>query len=431
MHLDFATLDPHDPATGEQEHPAGQGRTRLRAFADAVSRGFHDAPLGDEPYARWLRATVADAPRLSGAWVPQGEYGAGPAPVATFTSFAGELSTGGAPLPLHMVTDVTVSPAHRRQGVLRRLMTEDLQHAVEQGRPLAGLTVSEGAIYGRFGFGVATWRADVEVDVSSRFALPGQERYGRLEVLDPADLWPLSRDLFEAWHRTARGSVSRPALYEAMSRGEWNWEDQQPDPRLRGAVHLDADGTPDGYVLYRHQGWDRPRTVRVQDLVGLTPRAELALWRFLADIDLTEVVRATTSPDDPLTWALADPQTRRVTGVRDHIWLRVLDVPRCLEARPWYGDGEVVLDVADPLGHATGRWRVAVRDGAATVSAVGGSGDGSEVRTDVSTLSALYLGGVGVGTLVAAGRITGDPGALASWARMADGGPTPWSRTSF
>src|SRR5690606_2705188 len=124
------------------------------------------------------------------------EYGAGPMPVATFVSFSGDLNTGAGLLPLHFITDVTVSPAHRRKGLLRRLMTEDLQHAVDQGRPLAALTVSEGSIYGRFGFGIATWHAELEVDVTARFSMPGVQRYGRFEMVEPSELWPVPRDLF-------------------------------------------------------------------------------------------------------------------------------------------------------------------------------------------------------------------------------------------
>ena len=58
-----------------------------------------------------------------------------------------------------MITDVTVSPAHRRKGLLRRLITDDLADAARRGLPLAALTVSETTIYGRFGFGLSTLAA--------------------------------------------------------------------------------------------------------------------------------------------------------------------------------------------------------------------------------------------------------------------------------
>lgn len=420
--LDFATLDPHDESES--------GTARLKGWSQAVARGFLGGRMVDEPYDLWLRSAREDRARMSGAWVPATEYGASSIPVATFVSYAGDLNTGRAMLPLHMITDVTVSPAHRRQGLLRRLMTQDLQHAVDEGRPVAALTVSEGSIYGRFGFAPATWDAEIELDVSSSLPMPGLERTGRFEVVEPMDLWPVPQQIFEEWHRGSRGSVSRPAHYVAIGRGEWDWDRSAPDHRLRGIVHLDDQGRPDGYVLYRHQGWTRPRTLEVKDLVGRTPQVELALWQFVAEMDLTDVVKASSSLEDPLSWALADPRRRRVTGVKDVIWLRVLDVPRALEARPWYADGVLVLEVDDPLGHAAGRWRVETRDGVATVEPAAGSPDGTaELRLDVSTLSGLYLGGVSTATLAAAGRIRG--AAVELWARMTDGGPAPCSRTYF
>ncbi|WP_185994526.1 GNAT family N-acetyltransferase [Nocardioides campestrisoli] len=420
MALEFDTLDPFDESA--------DNLTRLRGWADATGRAFHQARLTDEGFEVWLAASRGFEPRIRGAWVPAGEFGAGPVPAATFISFAGELNTGAELLPLHMISDVSVSPSHRRQGLLRRMMTEDLDHAVAEGRPLAALTVTEGSIYGRFGFGPATWRAQVEVDVSARFALPGVEPYGRIAMLAPDTMGTLPRDLFGAWHRRSRGSLSRPPHYDIVTRKSWDWQEQAPDRKLRGAVHLDDAGVPDGFVLYRHQGWDRPRTVQVEDLVAVSPAAELALWRFLAEMDLTDVLKASAPVEDPLTWALADPRSRRLTEVGDHIWLRVLDVPRALEARPWYGDGEVVLEVADPMGHAAGRWRVTARDGAATVTP---TDDPVGVHTDASTLSSLYLGGVRTRTLADAGRLRGEPEQLTAWAAIADGGPAPFSRTSF
>ncbi len=423
VNLDLEILDLHDDAA--------ENLARLAGWHSAVNRGFQQARPKDETRERWLRTVRADQAVLRGAWLPDTAYGAGPTPVATFAHWPGELNTGAALLPLHQISEVTVSPAHRRQGLLRRMITADLDDAVAAGRPLAALTVSEGSIYGRFGFGAATWRARVDMDVSARFAVSGYQPYGRFELVEPADLWPTQRHLFDAWHAQQRGSVTRHAGYDALSRGEWDPEEQAPDAKLRAAVHLDADEQPDGYVLYRHSGWERPYTATVQDLVGLTPQAELALWTFLGDLDLCELVKATTQVDAPITWALADPQCRSVTGVEDHIWLRVLDVQVALEGRPWFGDGSVLLGITDSLGHAHGAWRVSVRDGNAQVAQESADPAAGEVRLDVGTLGALYLGGTRVSTLADAGRVSGSPEAVRAWAALADGGPAPYSRTSF
>jgi predicted acetyltransferase len=117
-----------------------------------------------------------------------------------------------------------------------------------------------------------------------------------------------------------------------------------------------------------------------------------------------------------------------VTGQTDALWVRVLDVPAALAARPWGRDGEVVLEVADPLGHAAGRFRVVTRDGVAEVTTTDAD---VEVRLDADTLGALYLGGVRAEPLRRAGRLTGSEAGLAIWATMVDAGPAPYCITGF
>ena len=167
----------------------------------------------------------------------------------------------------------------------------------------------------------------------------------------------------------------------------------------------------------------------MSDLVALTPAAYLRLWRFLADLDLSDTVEWNHAPiDDPISWALVEPYLAKVTRQTDALWVRVLDVPAALAARPWGRDGEVVLEVADPLGHAAGRFRVVTRDGVAEVTTTDAE---AEVRLDADTLGALYLGGVSAETLRRAGRLSGTEAGLATWAAMVDTGPAPYCITGF
>lgn len=425
MPLDHRTLDVHD------DSPAN--RALLKGWLQAAYRGFHQPRAAERTFDLWLEQFRADDVRVRGAWLAEGRYGAGPVPVATYASWPSDLNTGAGLVPVHLVSDVTVSPAHRRQGLLRRLIAADLEEAAAAGFPLAALTVSEGGIYGRFGFGPALWRVDVEVDVGARFRMLDRDDAvpGRMEIVDPRECGELFGDLFARWHARCRGSVRRQSAYRSIVTGEWDWDSQAADERLRAAVHLDRDERPDGYVLWRHQGWERPRTVQAGDIVGETPQVEAELWRFLAGLDLTDKVKAMVSVEDPLPWMLADPQLRSVTGTRDLLWVRVLDAAAALEARPWYADGEVVLDVADAHGHAAGRWRLAVAGGRARVGREEGAARTDDVRLDVAVLGSLYLGGVAVGTLASAGRLGGSAESVEAFGRMADGGPAPFSRTMF
>ncbi len=403
---------------------------RLDGWFEAQSRGFHQGRVSEEMRRRYHEHLEADDVLLRGAWQDQPALGTGAIPVATFASFDKTLNVGGDQLlPLRMITDISVSPTHRRQGLLRTLITDDLRDAVAGGLPVAALTVSEGSIYGRFGFGLATHHRHLEVDTTARFALRSLDDGGRMELLEPVEAWPVVTEVFARFHQRTRGSVDRPQFYEPMLSGTFDFE-EGPDKLLRTAVHVNASGEPDGYVVYRYEGrQDDHRTVNVKDLVGLTPEAHLRLWRFLADIDLANRVTWHQAPVvDPLEWALVDPFAARVVKVTDALWVRVLDVVAALKARGWGADGEVVLEVADALGHAAGRFRVTSSGGRAEVAR---TDDEPGVRLDAEALGSLYLGGVGVETLTAAGRVTGTEQALRDWAAMADTGPAPYCITGF
>jgi predicted acetyltransferase len=427
--------DPHDDLAFATLDVGEEGDTvdnRVVGWIEALRRGFHHERPNDDFRTAWLEHARTDNLTIRGAWLREPRVGPGTIPVATYVSFDKTINAGGGLLPLRMITGITVSPTHRRRGLLRRLITDDLQEAADQGVPLAALTVSEGSIYGRFGFGPATHVQHVEVETTARFALrqplDGAAYAGRIELVQPAEAWEAVQTVFEDFHRTTRGSVARPDFYRPILTASFDFADQAPNKLLRAAVHLDGAGRPDGYVLYRPERTGEHHAIDVVDLVALTPAAYLRIWRFLADHDLVHQVRWNGAPvDDPLEWALVDPHLRKVTKIEDFLWVRVLDVPTALSARQWGADGSVVIEVDDPQGHAAGRWLVRAEGGRATVTRT----DDPGIRMAADTLGALYLGGVPVAALGGAGRLAGDDDALDTLAAMADGGPTPYCITRF
>ena len=406
------------------------GKARQLAWLAAVRRGFHQGrpQESDDFVALWRAHVEADAVVCTGAWLPEGVFGAGDTPVATFASFDKTLNTGRELLPLRMITDVTTSPAHRRRGLVRRLMEDSLADAAAQGLPLAALTVSEATIYGRWGFGAAVFAQKIELDTGPRFGLRGFVDPGRVEVVDPADGIEYVTRALTAFHQRTRGSVPHPHFYEPMFAGRYDWESDGPHKKLWAAVHLDADEQVDGVVLYAHKGKDgHQRKVDVEMFIGDNSVAQLALWEFLGSIDLTNHVSwGLFAPDDPLLFALTDMNSASFPVLTEFLWIRVLDVERSLAARPWAADGTVVLEVDDVQGHASGRFRVTSRDGVAEVSR---TEDDSDVRLDAETLGSMYAGGVPVRALAACSRVTG-PGA-ATFAAMADLADPPYNLIGF
>lgn len=422
MDYTFAILDLDDESDGSAE--------RRAAWLGAVQRGFHEGRPDEEFLRHWTAISRADGCTCRGAWLPEGELGSGPMPVATYTSFDKTINAGHEMLPLRMVTDVTVSPAHRRRGLLRRLIEDDLAQAAAAGLPLAALTASEATIYGRWGFGAATFHQTIELDTGPRFGLRAFTDEGRVELLEPREAWPHVRAVFERFHASQRGSVEWPGYYEVMHTGEFDFDEGGPDKKLRAVVHLDAEGTVDGFALWKYDGKDGGRRkVKVGEMAALTPTSTLALWQFLGGIDLVERVSFNLAhPDDPLRWALRDINALRYTGLEEFLWIRVLDVERALSARPWTADGRVVLAVDDPQGHAEGRFVVETSSGRAKVTR---GDEPAEVSLTAETLGSLYLGGALVTALHRAGRVHGTDEAVARLAAMADLAQAPYNLTGF
>ncbi|MFD6417590.1 GNAT family N-acetyltransferase [Streptomyces sp. NPDC060194] len=334
--------------------------------------------------------------------------------VAAFRSFGHELVVpGGASVDSSAVTNVGVAPTHRRRGLLSRMMAADLAAAKERGDVLSTLIAAEYPIYGRYGFGPATWGTEWEIGVP-RTGLdrrrPGPEEKGaRVDLVDAPELREIGPELFERFRTRQPGAVSRDRRWWELSTGLVRLDAHAPWVEPFQAVYRDPSGRVQGLAVYRSDGkWGDGKqpanTLTVEQLIAATPAAERALWHFLCSVDWVEKVRTgLRAPDDLLPQLLPDPRAARVVTHADWLWVRVLDVVRALEARTYAAEGTLVLDVADDAGFAHGRFRLTV--GADGRGACEPTSDDADLRLDVAELGALYLGGGSVTRLVALGRV--------------------------
>ncbi|WP_205789387.1 sterol carrier protein domain-containing protein, partial [Microbacterium sp. CPCC 204701] len=270
---------------------------------------------------------------------------------------------------------------------------------------------------GRYGFApaapAASWRIETK-----RAQWIGPRPDGRVDFVPRERL----RELLPVVHERARlrmpGEIDVPA-------GHWdNIAGTRPDAEKAGdrraVQYADASGEVRGLAVYavreNHDDFTKA-TVTVHYLVAETDDAYAALWRFLLELDLVAEVRASElSIDEPLLWMIADQRAATVT-VCDHQYVRILDVPAALRARRFSTPGRLVLNVADPLGIAEGRYLLeSGADGSAQVTRLTGDApEGAvEVALGITELSAVYLGGVSLATLAAAGRVTTPDAATAA-----------------
>ncbi|MBT2378661.1 hypothetical protein AMK21_11255 [Streptomyces sp. CB00316] len=370
----------------------------------ALQNGFLTAGSpSEEDVAERLADT--DLSRLQGA------FDAGRC-VATFRTFAQRLTVvGGATVPADAISGVTVAPTHRRRGLLSRMMATDLAAARERGEVVATLIAAEYPIYGRFGFGPATWTAEWEVSVHRAGLDPrrsGQpEGGGRIEMVEGVDVRKYGPDLH------ARLAALRPGV---VSRSERWWKRQTGAAAVPAhekwtepfyVIHRDADGEVDGLMVYgTDDKWGDAKqplnTATVRDLIALTPAAERALWHFLCSVDWITTVRSGyRAPDDLLPQLLPDPRAARTVTYADYLWLRLLDVERALEARAYEREASLVLDVRDGGGVAEGRFLLDVSPDGARCTPTTRSAD---LALGAGELAALYLGDESARRLVDLGR---------------------------
>ncbi|MFE2294259.1 GNAT family N-acetyltransferase [Streptomyces sp. NPDC059452] len=372
----------------------------------AVQNGFLTAGSPDEEHVA-ERLADTDLSRV------QGVFEAGRC-VATFRSFAQELTVvGGATVASDAITGVTVAPTHRRRGLLSRMMATDLAAARERGEVVATLIAAEYPIYGRYGFGPAAWTAEWEVSVHRAGLDPrrsGQpEGGGRVELVDGADVRKYGPELHARLAARRPGIVSRSERWWKLHTGAaatYPAHDKWTEPFY--AIHRDADGEVDGLLVYgtddRWGDANQPlNTATVRDLIALTPAAERALWHFLCSVDWVTTVRSGyRAPDDLLPLLLPDPRAARPVTYSDWLWLRLLDVPRALEARTYGSEASLVLDVRDGGGVAEGRFLLDASAAGARCTPTTRSAD---LALGAGELAALYLGDESVRRLVDLGRV--------------------------
>ncbi|MER7404116.1 GNAT family N-acetyltransferase [Streptomyces sp. NPDC000070] len=385
--------------------------------------GIDVRPITEAEFTDWLRAVntgflrvpVLSEEEIEGRrerFVPGRYLGAfdGGRCVATFRSFDQELTAvGGARVPADAVTGVTVHPTHRRRGLLSRMMERDLAAAKDRGDVVATLIAAEYPIYGRYGFGPATWAAEWTVDVpraglDARWAGPADG--GRIDLVDGEDVRKLGPDLHARLCRVQPGAIDRDELW-----WKWNTGAVRVDPSWKQpffAVYRSASGEVEGMVAYEvDDNWGDAKqplnTATVKWLLGATPAAERALWQYLCSIDwVVRVKSGWRAPDDLLPFLLPDPRAAGITSLADWLWVRILDVAGALEARTYEGEGTLVLEVVGVDGLTGGRYRL---EASAAGASCAPTTESAELTLGLAELGALWLGDESAVRLAALGRV--------------------------
>ena len=342
---------------------------------------------------------------------------------------------GGGQLPVAGVWMVTVAPTHRRRGVMTAMMRRQLADLAAGGEAVAALWATEAGVYGRFGYGIASWRQPIEVDLARAAFTPHATGLvagssARLHLMSLADALPHLTAIHDDLLGSRPGTLVRDAARWQFLLGGG---DGRPPAEI--VVALGPDG-PTGYAAYRVREGESALVptgvVSVQEVSATDAATHAQLWRYLLDLDLVRTLRCESRPvPDPLAHLLADHR-RMHARLDEALWVRVVDVERALAARAFSAPVDLVLDVTDDVVPANaGRWHVVVgaAGGTATVRRTDARAD---LSLDVGDLGAAHLGATPLHVLALAGRVVEHaPGAVAAASAAWSWSPTAHAAEIF
>jgi predicted acetyltransferase len=405
----------------ELRQPADD-RDALRAFLRPIETAFTDE-FSDAEFEFGREGWELD--RLIGAVD-------GDTPVGTAAAISFRLTVPGGEVGAAGISMVGVLPSHRRRGILRQMMRWLLDQARERGEPVAVLWASEGAIYQRFGYGLATIQGSFDIEPHrARFLRPA-EPVGWVRMVDRDEGVTLFPTIYDGVRRRTPGALDRSEMHWRHMLHDAEWMRGGNGPKYQAV--LEVDGEPRAYTIYRAKGeWNERgpnTTLLVFEVVGVDAASERAMWEWILGIDLVGHVKGMRAPvPHPLFLQLTDPRRLGMT-LADGLWIRLIDMRAALEARGYGSRGAMSFELTDAFcPWNAGRWRLDVTDDGPSVTADRGEPD---LALDTTDLAAAYLGTFTFAQLARAGRVTERrDGAIATADAMFATATPPWCSTMF
>ena len=348
--------------------------------------------------------------------------------VGTAAAISYEMTVPGGAVAAAGVTAVGVLPTHRRRGALTTMMRFQIDDIHDRGEPVAILWASEANIYRRYGYGLASMQAMIDIERDRAVLRRASAPVGRTRLVDIDEAARIFPEVYDRVRLSTPGMVTRSSLW-------WKHhvlldvrKNRSGGPPMWRAV-VEVEGRPEAYALYRvHQTWDQGSPVgylEAVEVMATDPDAMQEVWRFLFGVDLVARIKADWLPaDHPLLLMVTEPSRLRFR-LQDALFLRLIDVGGALEARSYRTEDTLTFQVRDNFcPWNEGRWQLHTHPEGSAATRTSREAD---LVLDAEDLGSVYLGAFTFGHLLMSSRVEeATPGAVRRADAMFATERAPW-----
>lgn len=392
------------PAAGEED---------ILQHARLSQNAFYDRPSPNPDISEWFKTESERIQRLIRV---DGQVAGG-----LVITPAGQWF-GGRSVPMAAIGAVVIAPEYRSLG-LGSILIEDLMvQCRERGFVISTLYPATQGIYRKAGYENAGANVGFRVPIS---AFQHARRDPSLTVRRVTDADAQALRSLQSWFASRNpGNLNRPEPF-------WRWKLESKEIAIEKFIVLRGD-EPTGYVLFHHsRTGNGPRGIYIRDIVAKDrPTARTLIALIGTHMGNSETVNWSSGAADPLFLDLTNPGNPEQDPNEYAIWMtRIVDLPGALMARGYAPcvSAELHLEMHDPLiPENSGRWRVTIANGRATVEP-GGEG---RIKVTPRGIAPVYTGYLSPFAVRDTGVLEGSDDDLAEMA-TAFAGPTPWMPDFF
>ena len=317
--------------------------------------------------------------------------------VSQFAAYPLKMNIYGEVFHVGFVTSVCTYPEYTGQGIMKKLMAQELGHMCKQGRSFALLYPYSIPLYHHLGWEIISNKISYVIKDSQIPTKLSAEGYVRRVDWDNAEFHELHSHFASVTH----GCLFRNSLaWEEY----WRWDEDDTNV----AVYYNVKNKPCGYMVYLI----KEDIMYIKEMIYLNREAQKGLWEYIhAHSSMIDEVHGNTYFSEPIAFEMDDGDIKET--IKPYAMGRILDVEKFLEDYPCDPDGgelTIALEIEDKLLPWNNRtFNVHFADGACALTDKPAE---YSLKMGIGTLSTLLIGYKTAERLYELERIEGDEDAV-------------------